>query len=240
MAAPTGLLSIAGTLEMDHFPYRTPREALGLTVAMHMPLPRHSYVHCDCTCQSGRPAIPPTALPLPQHSDFVVDPPRLSAPGPVCTNQARRANPATVDATHPNGYNEPSYCLEPRNEPVGSFFGISAINNNASTLGPHHRHPDGQKHPLVCMSCKRLNAADLRWKKEELMLGVCKLCRAWAIQNLAVGNHCTCIPHRRPNIANNFEHPIDHLCEEHHRMIWFDIEANASAEKRWRQYMVRQ
>jgi len=79
----------------------------------------------------------------------------------------------------------------PRFEPISSFLNVAWQQNHILAGGPFHPHPDGQKHSLLCSPCKALNAAALRWKRDELMFGACRLCRNWVIENIPVGNHCT-------------------------------------------------
>jgi len=118
MAAPAGLnsgqwLLLIQIIETTVFPLVTPRDAFSLITALGATLPESSYAFCDCTYQSGRPAIgPPTLLDGP-NNDFLDSPPCLDFSGPVCVKRATSANPATVLHRHPMASTRPAFapCL---------------------------------------------------------------------------------------------------------------------------------
>ena len=229
MALPNPLanpIAFFGTAFGQHtiFPFIRPRAARNLLGLIRVIAPEHHYVHCDLTCEDGEI---PNALPAaPGWSPT----PPLNHPAAaaqiICHRKAKFTNALSADDYVPNGYNEPSYCEEPRNTPNAGTHALP--------------HPGGR--PLVCHRCKDRRATKLEWKKEYLLFGVCKTCRKWALENMDPGqSDCTCLHlGNGPHGKNNNEERYKHLCRLHADAYWNQLRPVAQAETNLRMVLMRQ
>ncbi|KAK5708773.1 E3 ubiquitin-protein ligase nedd4 [Elasticomyces elasticus] len=155
-----------------------------------------------------------TARPV-DNDDWCPQPPWFE-PVPstriACNNVAMWTNPVT-------GNREPSVCRED--------------DANVAHIPRRHR--------LVCPPCKAQRFQDLTWRRRELWFPVCETCRGWANNNLpAHQTECECTPVGFCTQGRNGnEARAAHLCYEHDKEIWANIERRAQIEIERRRRLTR-
>jgi len=201
------------------------QDAARLMQALGVQLPARAYTQCQLRCESEDLGHPP-AGPAPAWQCWVGGPPPIGVNRPHATPQATWINRSSADARNPNGYLEPSLCVEPQVvQPPG--------------VQPLH---DGRAPRLVvCIPCKQARAEECRWWKAMRQIGVCKSCRLWAIANMQPQqDDCQCLP------AGNYTHGVNnnepkymHLCDKHDTHYHILNANRAQIELRRRQNMLR-